>query len=76
MKRRFNAVTLQEIEAIPREMLRSSDIAGYLNSNPQDIRTQAQKDPQKLGFPVVVIGSRVKIPKQAFIAFIKGGQAK
>lgn len=67
-------MTLQEIEAIPREMLRPSDIAGYLKSNPQDIRTQAQEDPQKLGFPVIIIGSRVKIPKQAFIAFIKGVQ--
>ena len=64
-------MTLQEIEAIPREVLLPSEIAGCLNSNPQDIRVQAQKDPQKLGFPVVVIGSRVKIPKKAFIAFMK-----
>lgn len=65
-------MTLQEIEAIPREVLLASEIAGYLNSNPQDIRVQAQADPKKLGFPVVIIGSRVKIPKQAFIAFMKG----
>jgi hypothetical protein len=66
------AVTLDEIKNLPREFLRPTDIAPILGCTPYSINVQAQKDPSKLGFPVIVIGSRVKIPKLAFIKFMKG----
>ncbi len=68
---------LKDIESIPREFLLISEIAPLLGADPQSIRCQAQIDPTKLGFPVVVIKSRVKIPKRPFIQFMtelqKGG---
>ena len=65
-----NTTTLQDIEAIPREFLLISEIAPLLGADPQTIRCQAQEDPTKLGFPVVVIKSRVKVPKRPFIQFM------
>lgn len=65
-------MTLKDIEALPKDMLRATDIAEYIQTDPQDIRDQAHNDPSKLGFPVIVTGTRVKIPKEAFIKFIKG----
>ena len=49
--------------------LNVADIAPLLESDPDAIRCQAKEDPSKLGFPVCVIGSRVKIPRRAFLAF-------
>lgn len=63
-------MTLKDIETIPREFLLISEIAPILGINPQTIRCQAQADPSKLGFPVVVAKSRVKIPKRPFIQFM------
>lgn len=65
-----NTTTLQDIEAVDREFLLISEIAPLLGTNPQTIRCQAQADPTKLGFPVVVIKSRVKVPKRPFIQFM------
>lgn len=64
--------TLEDIEAIQRDYLLASEIAPYLNLGPQSIRYQAQEEPQKLGFPVIVCGNHVKIPKQPFINFMCG----
>lgn len=65
-------MTLADIEALDKAFLVPTDVAPYLGVDPYNINVQAQKDPLKLGFPVVVIGSRVKIPKQAFINFMRG----
>lgn len=62
-------MTLAEIRQSDAALLTASDVAEVLESDPQDIRQQAKEDPSKLGFPVVVIGSRVKIPRRAFLAF-------
>ena len=62
-------MTLAEIRQSDAALLSASDVAEVLESDPQDIRQQAKEDPAKLGFPVVVIGSRVKIPRRAFLAF-------
>lgn len=66
-------VTLADIEAIPKDMLIATDIAPYLGVDAQYLRLQAKNDASKLGFPAIVIGTRVKFPKQAFIDFVKGG---
>lgn len=75
-----NTTTLQDIEAVDREFLLISEIAPILGANPQTIRCQAQQRPEMLGFPVIVIGSRVKIPKRPFIQFMtqlqKGEEAE
>lgn len=65
-------MTLREIEEINTDFLLASDVAPVLKVAPQSIRMQAKVDPAKLGFPVVVAGRQVRIPKDAFIKWIKG----
>ena len=74
-----NAVThdmkLSDIEAIDREYLLPREVAAVLGCDPQGIRVWARQRPQELGFPVVVIGSRVRIPKQGFLTYMGKGNA-
>ena len=66
-------MTLAEIEALPGEVLTCAQIAPVLGANPATIHLQATDRPELLGFPVIVMGSRVKVPKAAFIRFMRGG---
>ena len=68
-------MTLAELEALDQEFLVPAQVAGVLGCSPFTINVQAQQDPSKLGFPVCVMGSRVKIPKQGFIHWFKYGNA-
>lgn len=65
-------MTLKEIIASDREILIPTDISEVIGTDPQAIRTMARKRPDLLGFPVCVVGSRVKIPRRAFIRFMTG----
>ena len=67
-------MTLLDIEKNPKTFLLAADISDYLGADPSTIRWQAQNEPEKLGFPVIVAGSRVKIPKDAFVFFCKYGR--
>ena len=62
--------SIQDIIALDRDYLTPAEIAGVLGSDPQSIRVAARVDPQRLGFPVIVIGSRVKIPRAAFLRYM------
>lgn len=64
--------TLAEVESSNKIMLSAADIAPIIGSDPQLIRMQARERPELLGFPVVCIGSRVKIPREAFLSFMRG----
>ena len=63
-------MTLDEIKSSDKPFLIASDLAAVLESDPNTIRWQAQHAPEKLGFPVVVMKSRVKIPRLPFLEFI------
>lgn len=65
-------MTLRDLESVSADFLTAAQIAPILGTNPNYIRLQAQKAPQKLGFPVVVLGTRVKIPKIPFLKFMRG----
>lgn len=69
-------MTLKEIEAIPREYLLPTEIAPLLGCNPYSINVQAREDiknhTNSFGFRVTVIGSRVKIPKDPFLNYMRG----
>ena len=64
--------TLAEIEAIPCEVLTCQQVSRVLCAGAYYLHEQAMKDPTKLGFPVIVHGTRVKIPKSAFVEFMRG----
>ena len=67
-------MTLQDIENVPREYLIPKEVASVLDMDQYTINVAARDAPEKLGFPVVVTGSRVRIPKEAFIYFMKYGR--
>lgn len=66
--------TLAEIEALPTEVLTCAQIAPVLGADPHTLHLQATDRPELLGFPVIVMGSRVKIPKRPFLAFMGSRQ--
>lgn len=67
-----NMKTLQEIEECEKEFLTPEDVKTVLRCDSQSISMQARMDPSKLGFRVIVMGTRVRIPKQAFVKWCKG----
>ena len=68
--------TLEEIEACPKTMLTPQDVAGYLNCDAYNINIAARDCPDALGFPVIKMGNRVKIPKEGFVRFCRGLEAR
>lgn len=65
-------MTLNDIKNMEQDVITPSVAAQVLKCNPHWIRVAAKKDKGLLGFPVVLIGSRVKIPRKAFIRFMEG----
>ncbi len=68
-------MTLEDIEAMDSEIITSDVAAKVLRCNPHYIRVAARQCPERLGFPVSVSGHRVRIPRRAFIAFMRGSQS-
>lgn len=62
--------TLAEIKASDAVFLKPADIAPVLQCNPNYIRQMAHERPELLGFPVIVIGTRTRIPRKPFLAYI------
>lgn len=65
-------MTLDEIRNSTKEVLTPADIAPVLGADPQDIRLAARLHPERLGFPVSVIGTRTKIPRLGFLNWLEG----
>jgi len=63
-------MTIEDIKSLDREMLIAAEVAPILGTDPNLIRHQAHKNPEALGFPVIVMKSRVKIPRIPFLRFI------
>ena len=60
-------VTLQEISRLEKEVLTPAEIAPVLGVDPQSIRSQAEADPKRLGFPFIKVGKRLLFPRRAFL---------
>lgn len=69
-------LTLEDIEKIQREYLIPKEVAQVIGCYPYGITLAARNDPESLGFPVIIIGRRTKIPKQAFLNYMRGEQQK
>lgn len=65
-------MTLDDIKAIDREFLTPAQVAEILNCSAHGVRIWARQRPEQLGFPVCIIGTRVRIPKRPFIQFMEG----
>lgn len=57
-------------------MITPAIAADVLECDAQMIRLQAQDRPELLGFPVVRVGTRTKIPRVPFLRFITGESGK
>ncbi len=65
-------MTLREIEQLDTEVLLPAQVAEVLGCFQYSITTQARENAAALGFPVIITGTRVRIPKEAFVRFMKG----
>lgn len=65
-------MTLNDVKAIEREYLTPAEVASVLGCDPQGVRVWARQRPDALGFPVILLPHRVKIPRRAFVAYMEG----
>lgn len=70
-KPKSTRTTLDTIRQMSRETLTPAIVAEVLGCDPQTIRLRARMAPERLGFPTIVMGSRVLIPREAFIHFME-----
>ncbi len=69
-------MTLDEIRESEKPFLIPADIAPLLGCDPYSISIAARDCPQSLGFPVVRVGNRTKIPRVGFLNFWTGEKAE
>lgn len=67
-------MNMQQIRDSDALFLTPADIAPVLGCDPQCIREQARVNPAALGFPVVVIKRRTRIPRIPFLHWMEGGK--
>lgn len=60
-------MTLEEIKSSDKAVLTPADVAPILRCDPHWIRIAARERPDLLGFPVIVMNSRTKIPRIPFL---------
>ena len=63
-------MTLDEIKASDKSVLTPAEVAEVLGCDAQDVRIQARTAPERLGFPVIVVKTRTKIPRVPFLRFM------
>ena len=63
-------LTREEIINCEDDILNIMNVSGILHCDSETLRLQAQNKPEMLGFPVIVMGNRVKIPRVPFIRFM------
>ena len=67
-------MTLEDLERMDKACLTPVEVASVIGCDPMGIRWQAHDDPTKLRFQVIVVKRRMKIPRLAFIAYMRGKQ--
>ena len=63
-------MTIGELQTNSKEVLTCREVAPILKVNQWTLHQAAVKSPETLGFPVIVIGSRVMIPRIPFLRFM------
>lgn len=63
-------MTIEDVMKSNRTFLSAQDIAPILRCDPQAIRVQAREKPESMGYPVLVIGRRVRIPRIPFLRYL------
>ena len=65
-------MTIEEIRVSDKTMLTPKEVSPVLGCHPYSLNVQAKKDIKALGFPAVLIGSRLRIPRVGFLKWIEG----
>lgn len=65
-------MTVAEIKELDRDFLVPREVAQVLGCDPYTINVYAKQCPERLGFPTLMIGNRVKIPREGFLRFMVG----
>ena len=63
---------LDRISALDKEMLVPTDIAKYLGCSPYAINVATKDGRNPFPFPVIRMGTRVRIPKRPFLKAMRG----
>lgn len=64
-------MTYEQIKETDKRYLTPNDVCKILGTAAYSINLQAKKDPSVLPFPIVKVGTRVKIPRYSFLCFCK-----
>ena len=69
-------IKLNELKNCQKPFITPNEAAGVLGCDPNYIRVAAKQQTETgkryLGFPVIRIGNRTKIPREAFLKYITG----
>ncbi len=65
-------MTLEDLERMDKEILIPADIAPILGCAPYAINVATRDGKNPFPFPIIRMGSRVKIPKRPFIKAMRG----
>lgn len=63
-------MTIDQVIISDKLFLTPADVCQILKCDPQAIRAQAHSDPSKLGFPIIVMNRRIRIPREAFLKYL------
>ena len=65
-------MTLQELEQLETEVLTPNQVAPILGCQPYTINVATRDGKNPFPFPIIRMGSRVRIPKKPFLKFMRG----
>ena len=65
-------MTLEDIERLPKEILVPTDVAPILGCSPYSINVATRDGRNPFPFPIIRMGTRVKIPKTPFLKAMRG----
>ena len=65
-------MTLEQLESLDKEMLVPKDIAPILGCAPYTINVATKDGKNPFPFPIIRMGTRVRIPKKPFIKAMRG----
>ena len=65
-------MTLSELEKLDKEVLVPTDIAPILGCTPYSINVATRNGENPFPFPIIRMGTRVRIPKMPFIKAMRG----
>lgn len=63
-------MTIEDLQSSSKIYLTPAEVSDLLHCDPQSIRVQAHTNPQVLGYPVIIIGRRIRIPRIPFLRYL------